>query len=240
MTKWLLALFAGFAINAQSAGLQFIYVNGSAPPGGNGTPDKPFNTIGDAVTYARTAGGHPTVQVAPGLYQISNTITIDFPMDLVGSDVLEIDSNGWPTGVVGSGTQTEILGVTALGASPLVLAGNTDGPVIENVNIRGFTFVGGPGGGDDITIAQVQNFSVTGNIVTGPSPVITGNGIGPVASSGLIAGNYIAGVVCGGCIRAGNSASPAYVVFTGNRSVQNQGAGVLLGGASCVIVPPTP
>jgi hypothetical protein len=33
MRKWLLTLFAGFAINAQSAGLQLILVDGSAPPG---------------------------------------------------------------------------------------------------------------------------------------------------------------------------------------------------------------
>ena len=142
MRSFIFVLFAGFAINAQSAGLQFINVNASAPPGGNGTLAKPFNNIADAVNYARTAGGHPTIQVAPGVYQFSSTITIDIPLDLIGSDVLEIDSNGWPTGSVRSGTEAQVVGLATLGTSPLISAGRTDGVVVDAVNIRGFTFVG--------------------------------------------------------------------------------------------------
>jgi hypothetical protein len=45
-------------------------------------------------------------------------------------------------------------------------------------------------------------------------------------------GNYIAGVACGTCIRAGYADSPAYLEFTGNRSVHNRDAGLLLNGAT--------
>jgi hypothetical protein len=74
------------------------------------------NTIAGAVALARAAGGDPTIKVEPGLYELGSTITIDIPLDLVGSNVMEIDSGGWPTGVVNSWTETRIVGLAALGA----------------------------------------------------------------------------------------------------------------------------
>src|SRR5262249_25096574 len=80
---------------------------------------------------------------------------------------------------------------------------------------------------------RVQNSSVRNNVVTGPPTVTTANqGIGPVASSGRIVGNYIAGVGCGACIRAGYPDSPASIEFTGNRSVHKRNIGLFLGGAT--------
>ena len=185
---------------------------------------------GNACAYPGRPSDHRGL---PGVYPVSETITIDFPVDLIGSNVLELDSSGWPTGVVRNGTATVVEGSAALGASALVSIGRTDGAVVTAVNVRGFTFVGSPGGGNDVNLNQVQDFTLTGNVVTGPSGVTTTNeGISPVASSGLIVGNYISGMGCGNCLRAGYPASPASIVFSGNRSVQNRNAGLLLGGAS--------
>jgi hypothetical protein len=78
---------------------------------------KLYHTIADAVAHARAVGGDPTIQVAPGRYELANTIIIDIPLDLVGSNVMGIDSNGWPTGVVSPGTETRIVGLAALGTS---------------------------------------------------------------------------------------------------------------------------
>ena len=242
MRKWLFVLFISFAINGQSAGVRVIHVDDNAQPGGDGTGAKPFNTIADAVALARAVGGDPKIIVEPGSYELASTIVIDIPLDLVGSDVLEIDSNGWPTGVVSPGTETRIVGLAALAASPLVSVGRTDGVVMNGVNIRGFTFEGGPGGSDGIDIQRVQDFSVRGNILIGPSsPPMTGTtivGINPVASSGSIVGNYVAGEGCGTCIGAGYPGSPANVEFTGNRSVHNQNGALLLNGASFGIPEP--
>jgi len=233
MRTWLFVLFAGLAISAPSAINQVIYVDANAPAGGNGTGAEPYNTIADAVAQARTAGGLPTVEVKPGIYQLASPITIDFPLNLTGSNVMEIDSNLLPTGVVAAGTETQIVGLAALGASPLVSAGRTDGVVIYNVSIQNFTFVAGPGGGDDIAVNQVQNFTVSQNLLTGPPTVTTTNqGIGSVASSGSVLGNYITGVGCGACIRAGYPGSPALVDFIGNRTVNNRNAGAIFSGAT--------
>src|SRR5262249_20368940 len=105
--------------------------------------------------------------------------------------------------------------------------GRMQGAVVNDVGIRGFTLEGGPGGSNDIALYRAQNFSVRNNVVT------TGaEGIGPVASSGVIVGNYIAGVTCGACIRGGYPDSPASIDFTGNRAVHNRSIGLLLGGGS--------
>jgi len=230
MRTFLLLVSIGLAVEAQAATPRVIYVDANAAPGGNGTAARPYNAIADAVTLARSEGGHPTIKVDPGFYEIESTITIDFPVELAGSNVLEMDSNGWPTGVVRSGTESQIVGSTALGASTLVSVGRTDGVVINGVSVHGFTLVSGPGGGHDIELQQVQNFSVSGNVVTGLSTTATNFGIYPGASSGVISGNYISGVGCGSCIRSGYPGSPANIIFAGNRSVHNRNAGVLLGG----------
>lgn len=236
MRTWLFVILLSLATNAQSATNQVIHVDDNALSGGDGSAAKPYNTIADAVTLARAVGGDPTIKVEPGRYELASTIRIDIPLDLVGSNVMGIDSNGWPTGVVSPGTETRIVGLAPLGLSPLVLVGRSDGAVMENVNIRSFTFEAGPSGGSDIELKKVQNFSVRGNILTAPFPLpkkqTTISGIMPAASSGSIVGNYIAGVGCGACITAGNSGSPASVEFTGNRSVHNLNGGVLLNGSS--------
>lgn len=236
MRTWLFVVFLGLAINAQSATHQVIHVDDNAPPGGDGSAAKPYNTIADGVTLARAVGGDPTIKVAPGRYELASTIIIDIPLDLVGSNVMGIDSGGWPTGVLAPGTETRIVGLAPLGVLPLVLVGRPDGAVMVDVNIRGFTFEAGPSGGSDIELKKVQNFSVRSNILTAPFPLPQKKtviaGIMPAASSGSIVGNYIAGVGCGTCITAGNSGSPASVEFTNNRSVHNLNGGVLLNGSS--------
>lgn len=239
MRTWLFVLFLVFAINALSAAHQVIHVNSGAPLGGDGSGATPYNTIADAVTLARAVGGDPTIKVEPGFYELASTIRIDIPLDLVGSNVMEIDSGGWPTGVVNSGTETRIVGLASLGASPLVSVGRTDGVVINDVNIQGFTFEGGPGGGNGIELQRVQDFSLRGNVLTEPSPLPKSGtpgtaitGIKPVASSGSIVGNYITGEGCGTCVIAGYPDSPANVKFIGNRSVHNQSGGLLLNGSA--------
>jgi hypothetical protein len=117
----------GFAIDAHSATHQIIHVNDNAPTGGDGTAAWAYNTIAAAVVRARVVGGDRTIKVEPGRYELESTITIDIPLDLLGSNVLEIDSNGWPTGVVSPGTETRIVGLAALGTHPILSVGRTDG-----------------------------------------------------------------------------------------------------------------
>jgi hypothetical protein len=107
------------------------------------------------------------------------------------------------------------------------------------VSIQNLSFVAGPGGGGDIAMNQVQNFTLSQNFLTGPSTVTaTNQGIGTVASSGSVIGNYITGVGCGACIRAGYPGSPALVDFIGNRTVNNRNAGAIFSGATYGITEP--
>src|SRR5215813_5423389 len=107
-----------------------IYVNAAATSGGNGSRVAPFQTIQEGVAAARAAwdanpGAKLVVRVAPSpsgsFYSVSGTtpILIDVPLELRGSNAMEEDDLGWPTGVIWSGTETLVKAVPGLTANSL-------------------------------------------------------------------------------------------------------------------------
>ena len=184
---------------------------------------QPGESLEDAVAAAKASGAR-VLKLAPGDYPVSSTLVIDFPLELRGSQVMEYDADGWPTGVV-AGSETRILpgGVAALAS--VVRLGNPEGPVTSGLTIKDLTVVGGTGG--VVTIVNVQGFTFKSNLIRGGSI-----GMSVANSSGKIVGNHMTTVgACGACIGAGSAVAPAHVEFVGNRSVAN-GGGVLLNGSS--------
>jgi hypothetical protein len=214
---------------AQVSGQRVIHVDAGARPGGDGSGRFPFNNVADALGLANSLGG-ALVVVAPGIYPVVSTLHIQSPIELQGSNVMEVDDAGRPTGSVVSGTETSIVGTTALGTAPLVSVGSSAGGVIQGVQIRNFTFGSAPARGDDVAFNRTQDYSVDDNVFTG----FAADGVFSVASSGEIVGNYISGDVTGAAVAAGYPASPSTVDFVGNRVVGNLGGLVLIGSTSRV------
>jgi hypothetical protein len=213
-----------------------IYVNAAATPGGNGSRLAPFQTIQDGVAAARAAwnaspGLKLVVRVAPSpsgsFYSVSGTtpILIDVPLELRGSNAMEEDDFGWPTGVVWPGTETLVKAVPGLTAN----TENMIRVIADHVTVANLSLDANTSNlaGIQLALRGAQDFAVSGNRVTGQSFI----GISSRASSGKIIGNYITNVGGTG-IGAGNASSPAKVLFSGNRSVANSFAGVELFAAS--------
>jgi hypothetical protein len=174
--------------------------------------------------------GGAVVVVEPGQYPVSSTLRIQSPVDLRGSNVMEVDDAGWPTGSIAPGTETKIVGTAALGTSALVSVGPSDDGVLHGVQLRNLTFDSGPARGDDLNFNRTQGYSVYENAFRG----LTTNGIFSVASSGKIVGNYISVEATGAAITAGYPVSPSTVKFVGNRLVRNIAGLVLIGSTSRV------
>jgi len=214
-----------------------IYVNAVATTGGNGSRVAPFQTIQEGVAAARAAwnaspGLKLVVRVAPSpsgsFYSVSGTtpILIDVPLELRGSNAMEEDDFGWPTGVVWPGTETLVKAVPGLTAN----TENMIRVIVDHVTVANLSLDANTSNqaGIQLALRGAQDFTVSGNRVTGQSFI----GINPKASSGKIIGNYITNVGCGTCIGAGNASFPARVLFSSNRSVANSFAGVELFAAS--------
>jgi len=205
-----------------------IHVDDDAGPGGNGSGRYPFDNIADAFALAQSLGG-AVVVVEPGQYPVSSTLRIQTPIDLRGSNVMEVDDAGRPTGSIAPGTETRIVGTAALGTSALLSVSPSDDGVLHGVEIRNFTFDSGPAR-DDLSVNRTQGYSVYANAFRGSAT----NGIFSVASSGKIVGNYISDDVTGAAVAAGYPASPSSVEFVGNRVVRNLAGLVLIGSTSRV------
>ena len=214
-----------------------IYVNAVATTGGNGSRVAPFQTIQEGVAAARAAwnaspGLKLVVRVAPSpsgsFYSVSGTtpILIDVPLELRGSNAMEEDDFGWPTGVIWPGTETLVKAVPGLTAN----TENMIRVIVDHVTVANLSLDANTSNqaGIQLALRGAQDFTVSGNRVTGQSFI----GINPKASSGKIIGNYITNVGCGTCIGAGNASFPARVLFSSNRSVANSFAGVELFAAS--------
>ena len=125
------------------------------------------------------------------------------------------------------GSETRIVGTALLGADPLVAVGRPDGVVISGVTIGGFVFQATTTS-VEVFLTRVQDYSIHNNVFRAPALF----GMHSVASSGVVEGNYFAGVGTGAIFSGGYPASPSTVVFQQNRSVKNALGGVLLNGAS--------
>jgi hypothetical protein len=206
-----------------------IHVQADAEPGGDGSGKLPFANIADALALAESASG-AVVLVAPGQYPVSSTLRIQSSVELRGSNMMEMDDTGWPTGSVVPETETRIFATSALGSNALVSVAPGGSGVIDRVTIRNLTFDSGPSRGDDLSFNRVQDYSVYGNTFRG----LAANGIFSVASSGRIIGNYISVDGTGVAIAAGYPASPSSVDFVGNRVVDNVAGLVIIGSTSRV------
>ena len=234
MYKVLLALSLALALRAQT-----IHVDAKGPANGNGSARSPFNNIPAAVARANVLGSAPTINVEPGRYEISDTLRIENGLTLQGSEELEIDAQGWPTGnLVDPANETRIVGTAGLLAKVMISVGK-DGHVIHDVKFRGLTIEGGPGDGNVLDFARVQDFEVRDTILIGSSQLTTGSGsaINTFASSGTIKATYTTRLLGAAFIGAGYPASPAEVTFKGNRAVGNR-IGIFLLGTSDGITEP--
>jgi hypothetical protein len=217
-----------------------IHVDDDANPDGNGTGARPYHNLPDAVAAAREeypAYRKVIIVVAPGQYPIDNPLRIDFPVDIHGSNVPELDSDQWPTGTVQWNTETLVIAqscaVVGVVRMPLVTVGKADGSVTRSVSIRNLSLKSNSTGCSVLQFQHVQDAFIANNIVRGPAFT----GIDFLASSGTITGNFVSGIQgCGICIGAGNDASPARIEVTENRSVGNSGGGLLLSGTTFPII----
>jgi hypothetical protein len=105
--------------------------------------------------------------------------------------------------------------------------GSSDDPVIDAVTIRGLVLVPAEGG-SGIVLTRVQGYAVRDNVIGAPAYL----GFESIASSGIVEGNHISGVVIGAILDGGNPGSPSVVAFRGNRSVGNFTGGLALSASS--------
>ena len=228
-----------------------LYVDAAANPGGDGGKHAPFRRITDAVNAARAIWLADTkaktkieIHVEPGTYvgSYSNTgpdievlpIKLDIPgLNIEGSTSMLMDEDDLPTGSFKSGTESLIKAEPplAVNQSLLLITPTNSSLTGQGVAVSKFSFNVGNAPtanlGSDIFVERVQDFTISDNYVTGGAF----SGIETRAASGKIRGNHITRVGCGTCIVAGSNSSPANVIFSGNRSVNNFFGGVaLLGG----------
>jgi hypothetical protein len=216
----------GIAVASQSPRTTVLHVDAGAAPDGDGSGRAPFRTINAAVTRANAIGG-ARINVAPGQYSVGETVRIESPIILHGSNEPVLDADGLPTGVVAAGTETRITGSPALGANTMFVIGRAEGADLEHVSISNVTIQGGSLLASSILILRTQDFAIRDNVMYGPTLF----GINTFASSGEIRGNHISNVACGSCIGAGNVESPSVVSVKGNRMIGNRNGGVLLNGS---------
>jgi hypothetical protein len=211
-------------------------VDAAAPAGGDGSPQAPFNDLAAAVAYGRDLGARVHFQVAPGAYEISETLVLDYPLDLIGSNQYASSTDALPTGIVTPGTETILMpspGFSWYFAKPMVQVGTKGGPVLSDVTVRNLSFdlVGAPTG-DNLNIRWTQGYTVRDNVFRGnpQAPVNVNIAFQSIASSGTFSGNYISNVGLASGIGGGSDAAPAQVRYVGNRVVNNHEGGLFAGG----------
>jgi hypothetical protein len=220
-------VMAALATSVGAAPAATIHVDDDAAPGGNGSASFPYNNLPEALKAARVSAGPVIIEVAPGLYSVDHSLVIDHSMELRGSSVLVKGADGWPTGAVVPGSETRIVGTSLLGTDSLVAVGQPGGPAISGVTIGGFVLQATTIS-VEVFLTRVQDYSIHNNVFLAPAMF----GMHSVASSGVVEGNYFAGVGAGAIFSGGYPASPSKVVFQRNRAVKNALGGVLLNGAS--------
>lgn len=227
-----------------------LYVDTAAKPGGDGSENNPFRRITDAVAQARliwqvNTNSKIEIWVKPGTYvgRHSNTdpniedlpIRLDVPnLKLKGSTSMLLDDDDLPTGEIEAGKESLLKADPPLAANQSLLIIAPKDPVLtgqgSEVSKLSFDVGNGPSvvRGTAISVESVQDFTIRSNYVTGGGDA----GIRTRASSGKIQGNYITEVGGGTIILAGSESSPASVIFSGNRSVNNFFGGVVLNGSA--------
>ena len=206
-----------------------LHVDGKAKPG-EGTHPRVFASLTAALASARdhAAQNHRViVMIKAGEYFVSETLRLDFPVELHGSNKPLADSNYWPLGAVRKNSETRL--VAGFCSGPLIAISGDAGTLVSNVTVQNLTLQGGVGACTVLEVLKGHKVLIADNIVTGQAAF----GIYAVATSGAIVGNYVAGMgSCGICIGAGTEDSPTELVIADNRSVSNLSGGLLLAGTS--------
>jgi hypothetical protein len=218
------------ATMSQAAGTAVLHVDAQAAPNGNGSGQAPFQDLDAAVTLANQLGG-ARILVAPGRYDVNATIRVETPVFIIGSNVMQLDADGLPTGVLEPGTESTVVATSVLGANTLMIVGRANGAVLQGVTIANLTFETVVKPAHFLEVTKTQGFAILNNNFRGPAPIA----LSTAGSSGHVRGNYISGAGCAACIMAGNPGSPAVVDVTGNRMVGNSNGGVLLNGSGTEI-----
>jgi hypothetical protein len=162
------ALLPGTAASRLAARTTVLHVNMNSSPNGDGSGGAPFHNLGDAITRANAIGG-ALIIVAPGRYGVSATMQIESPITIRGANVMVVDADGLPTGVVEPGTETRIAATSALGSNTMLVVGRNDATVLNDVSISNVTIQGASLTGLSLLILRTQGFAVRDNILIGPA-----------------------------------------------------------------------
>lgn len=221
-----------------------LYVLDSAPPGGTGSLQQPFNDIGTAVNAGRllsASWGIIQINVAAGNYSVSSPIVIDYPLTLQGAAVLDFDLDGRPIGSVQTGTETRVTASATLGDNPVFYVRPKPGALsVAVINISRMMLKGSiaaPTSGA-LRLEKAQAFTVSDLVVNGAVTRVSPTaGIDVVASTGTLKRSFVAGHgSCGICVGAGTATSPAAVTLQQNRSKSNGAGGLLLSGTAFPLI----
>jgi hypothetical protein len=203
-----------------------LHVDASALADGDGSAKKPYRSVADAVARANQNGGAQII-VAPGPYPVSQTIRIESPLTILGSNVMSLDASGLPTGQVAAGTESRVVGAATPEADTILWVSRSDGTIIRGIKIANLTIEGAATTVTGVLLTKTQDFDIRNNVMTGTA----GLNLNASASSGQVRGNYIEDVGCAICMGGGNSASPSVVDIRGNRAINNHTGGILLNGS---------
>jgi len=232
----ILFLAASLATQAET-----IYVDGNAGPGGDGSAGQPYNTLNTAVAYANGVDKPTVIQVAPGRYEVGEPLKIERSMTIKGSNQLEFDADGLPTGrLLDPAMETRIVsGPTFTVGSPMIFVGKS-GQLVYDVTLRNLTLQSGPTAIPGLVhFARVQYFEVRDCIFLGRGDSGLSNvpAIDTYASSGTIRRTYTTRLQGAAFMGAGYAQSPAYVIFRKNRSVENVAGAYLVGTSDGITEP---
>ncbi len=197
-----------------------LYVNASAPGGGNGSPGSPFNTIGAAIAQA-TPGTR--IRIAAGTYGAIGAVrnlqgTAQAPIALVGEGAVVIDTGQTAQALQLSDPRYVVLqGITVQNTAPHGIniddGGSYDTPA-EYVVLRNMTFrnIGTGGNNDCLKMSGVDRFYIEGSSFSGCNQ---GEAIDMVGChNGVITGSVFFDLPMNGVQTKGGSAD---VLIHGNR-----------------------
>ena len=225
-----------------------IYVDGAAPPGGDGaTPATAYQTIRDAVTDANASPADaPTIHVAAGTYIEAPNITITKDgVRLLGSTHHVLDGRGLPTGDVTTPAIVRPAVATAPAGVALLRIH------ASNVEVAGLVFDGGfprpPAGptGQGVPLLRADGAAVhralAGLHIHGNSFQNTTQALFFRLSRATISGNFLARNTNGLAFyaaTAGGAPGP-HALFEGNRVVDHVNGGTTFLGFVGSLLPPT-
>lgn len=241
----LLVISTVVSATSVQAAARHIFVDVAADGTGDGTAPRPYRRISDALSAARDVSQNDpdtkiSIHVAPGVYVGSGIddsgdlerlpLIVDVPhLSLIGGTSLSADDAGLPTGALNPRRMSILTPDAGLAEDQALII-----VTASHCSVSRFVLDGGHPmsavAGFGIVVERSADFSIHTNVLTGG----LSHGIDTSASSGTITGNFIAQVGCGMSVGAGSESSPAVVVVSDNRVVDNAQGGVLLSGGSQV------